>query len=162
MQEADCRPDLRNAKALIAFPKYSEHSTAWNILFSWASRIIAGYNNLILIEFMGNVRLRLLSMLSWNLVKIHPATYRAIDGATSFEVQPSARAQLAQDPAHQVRHSATRRRTDENRLALSLAVGLGVARAPQACTTKEADTVPITAHSTTGRPATSPARKPPQ
>src|ERR1700724_4710361 len=63
---------------------------------------------------------------------------------------------------HQVRHSVTRRRTDENRSALSLAVGLGVARAPQACTTKEADTVPIAAHSTTGRPATRPARKPPQ
>jgi hypothetical protein len=26
------------------------------------------------------------SMLSWDLVKAHPATYRAIDGATSFEV----------------------------------------------------------------------------
>ena len=25
-------------------------------------------------------------MLSWDLVKAHPATYRAIDGATSFEV----------------------------------------------------------------------------
>src|SRR5271165_3695081 len=63
---------------------------------------------------------------------------------------------------NQGRHSATRCRTEENRSALSLASGLGVARAPQACTTKEADTVPITAHSTTGRPATRPARKPPQ
>ncbi len=63
---------------------------------------------------------------------------------------------------HHMCHSETRRRTEVNRESLSLAVGLGVARAPQACTTKEADTVPMTAHSTKGRPATRPARKPPQ
>jgi len=41
--------------------------------------------DMILIDFMEDFRY-LIFMLSWDLVKAHPVTYRAIDGVTSFEV----------------------------------------------------------------------------